>query len=53
MVEIALIPHTLENTTFGIKKIGDTVNIEIDILSRYLSNIYRFSGNDKHNSKIY
>lgn len=53
MVEIALIPHTLENTTFGIKKIGDTVNIEIDILSRYLSNIYRFSGNNKQNSKIY
>ena len=53
MVEIALIPHTLENTTFGIKKIGDTVNIEIDILSRYLLNIYRFSGNNKQNSKIY
>ena len=53
IVEIALIPHTLENTTLGIKKAGDAVNIEVDILSRYISNIYQFSGNNKKNSKIY
>ena len=53
IVEIALIPHTLENTTLGIKKVGDAVNIEVDILSRYISNIYQFSGNNKKNSKIY
>jgi riboflavin synthase len=52
-VEIALIPHTLDNTTLGIKKAGDAVNIEVDILSRYISNIYQFSGNNKKNSKIY
>lgn len=52
-VEIALIPHTLENTTLGLKQVGDSVNIEVDILSRYLSNIYQFSGNNKQNSKIY
>jgi riboflavin synthase len=53
IVEIALIPHTLENTTLGIKEAGNIVNIEVDILSRYISNIYQFSGNDKKNSKIY
>jgi riboflavin synthase len=53
IVEIAIIPHTLENTTFGLKKIGETVNIEVDIISRYLSNIYQYSGNNKQNSKIY
>jgi riboflavin synthase len=53
IVEIALIPHTLENTTLGIKEVGNIVNIEVDILSRYISNIYQFSGNDKKNSKIY
>jgi len=53
IVEIALIPHTLENTTLGIKKTGDAVNIEVDILSRYIFNIYQFSGNNKKNSKIY
>ncbi len=53
IIEIALIPHTLENTTLGIKKAGDAVNIEVDILSRYISNIYQFSGNNKKNSNIY
>ncbi len=53
IVEIALIPHTLENTTLGIKEAGDTVNIEVDILSRYISNIYHLSGKNKKNSKIY
>lgn len=53
LVEIALIPHTLENTTLGIKGQGNTVNIEVDILSRYLANIYQFSGNNNKNSKTY
>jgi riboflavin synthase len=52
-VEIALIPHTLENTTLGIKKIGDLVNVEADILARYVSNVYQNIGNNKNNSKIY
>ncbi len=46
-VEIALIPHTLENTTLGIKNIGDIVNVEVDILARYISNIYQNIGNNK------
>ena len=46
-VEIALIPHTLENTTLGIKNIGDVVNVEVDILARYISNIYQNIGNNK------
>ena len=52
-VEIALIPHTLDNTTLGIKNIGDLVNVEVDILARYVSNIYQNIGNNKKNSKIY
>lgn len=52
-VEIAIIPHTLENTTLGIKNIGDLVNVEADILARYVSNIYQNIGNNKKNSKIY
>lgn len=53
IIEISLIPHTLEKTTLGIKSAYDTVNIEIDILARYLENIYQFFGNNKENSKIY
>ena len=52
-IEIALIPHTLENTTLGIKKEGDFVNVEVDILARYISNIYQNIGNNKKNSKLY
>ena len=33
---VYLIPHTLKPTTFGTKRIGDKVNIEVDIIARYL-----------------
>jgi riboflavin synthase len=33
---VALIPHTLDVTTLGIKGKGDRVNIEVDILARYV-----------------
>lgn len=34
--EIAIIPHTFENTTLKGLKIGDFVNIEVDILAKYV-----------------
>ena len=34
--KIAVIPHTFANTTLSSLKIGETVNIETDILGRYL-----------------
>ena len=33
---VALIPHTLEVTTLGERQIGDTVNIETDLLAKYV-----------------
>ena len=33
---VAIIPHTLENTNLKYLKIGDFVNIETDILGRYI-----------------
>lgn len=33
---IYLIPHTLEVTTFGIKKVGQKLNIETDVLAKYI-----------------
>ena len=33
--KIAIIPHTLQETTLGLKKKGSTLNIEVDILMRY------------------
>jgi riboflavin synthase len=33
---VALIPHTLSETTMGIRKVGDHVNLETDVLAKYV-----------------
>ena len=40
-----LIPHTLEVTTLGGKKVGDRVNLETDILGKYI--LRYLSGRDE------
>lgn len=35
-VTVALIPYTMENTTLGVLKEGDKVNVETDVLARYI-----------------
>lgn len=37
LVDINIIPHTLENTTLGHLKQGDLVNLEIDLIARYVA----------------
>lgn len=34
---VAIIPYTMEHTNFGTIKIGDAVNIEFDIIGKYVS----------------
>lgn len=36
---VALIPHTLEVTTLGVRRPGDRVNIETDILAKYVEKL--------------
>ncbi len=36
---VALVPFTISRTTLGKRVIGDTVNIEVDIIARYLENL--------------
>ncbi len=36
---VNIIPHTLQNTTFGAAKTGDRVNLEIDMLARYVARL--------------
>jgi riboflavin synthase len=36
-VSVSLIPHTLSVTTLGLRRKGDRVNIEIDILGKYVA----------------
>lgn len=44
VITVALVPHTLENTNLGTLKTGDKINIETDILGRYL---YAFTHEDR------
>jgi riboflavin synthase len=47
---VAVIPHTFENTTLGRKRAGDCVNIEADILGKYVRQFLQ--GAKKGESKI-
>jgi riboflavin synthase len=38
---VALIPHTLENTTLGFKQPGATVNLETDLIAKYVHKFFR------------
>lgn len=39
---INLIPHTLTRTTWGRKKPGDLVNLEVDMFARYMARLLEF-----------
>jgi riboflavin synthase len=40
---VNIIPHTTKATTWGSLKAGDKVNIEIDMLARYLARLKEFA----------
>ena len=46
IVEIAIIPYTLKNTTLGIKVKSDTLNVETDIIGKYIDRLLTFDGED-------
>ena len=39
---IFLIPHTLTNTTWGEKKVGDKINLEVDMMARYVARLSEY-----------
>jgi len=39
IIEIAIIPHTFKNTNLSFKKVGDIVNIETDMIAKYVENM--------------
>ena len=39
--EVALIPHTLEQTTLGALQTRDEVNLEVDVLAKYVEKLIR------------
>jgi riboflavin synthase len=43
-IEVALIPHTLAETTLSDRGAGDLVNIEVDVLAKYAERVVRAVG---------
>jgi len=42
--EVCLIPETLKRTTFGTRPPGDTVNLEVDVIAKYVERLLRREG---------
>jgi riboflavin synthase len=40
-IGIAIIPHTMRKTVFGLRKVGDVVNLEFDVLGKYVECLFR------------
>lgn len=40
---VGLIPHTLAVTTLGERSVGDALNLEVDLLARYVARLLQFS----------
>ncbi len=36
---VTIIPHTRENTVFSGRKVGDTVNLEVDLVAKYVERL--------------
>ena len=41
-VEVALIPHTTAVTTLGRRLPGDPVNVELDVIAKYVERLVSF-----------
>ncbi len=42
---VSVIPHTLQNTNLVFKKIGNIVNIEFDLIAKYVEKMFTFENN--------
>jgi len=42
-VDISLIPETLERTTLGAAEAGTSLNVELDLIARYVERLLRFN----------
>lgn len=49
---VSIIPHTAEQTILSDKKIGDTVNLENDIVGKYVEKLLKTSDDKKRKSGI-
>ena len=48
---VSLIPHTAKETVLGFKKPGDTVNLENDVVGKYIEHFIMFDDNENNNGR--
>jgi len=47
---ICIIPHTLEVTTLGGLTVGQSVNLEVDLIARYLERLNQYDQPSRNNN---
>ena len=52
LFSVAIIPYTFENTTFGSLRPGDEVNLEFDIIGKYIGRYMAVYGEELRNRRI-
>ena len=50
--KVSIIPHTAANTILAVKKAGDVVNLENDIIGKYVEKLMRTAENETEESCI-
>jgi riboflavin synthase len=48
---LSLIPTTLDLTTLGLKQPGDPVNLEVDVIAKYVERMLGYEGNGRENGR--
>ena len=48
---VSIIPHTWSETVLALKRAGDTVNLETDVLGKYMEHLLRFSNSPAGHSQ--
>jgi len=52
LATVSLIPHTLKKTTLADRRDGDKVNLEVDILGKYLESIFASNKHELDENKL-
>lgn len=48
IIRLNIIPHTLKNTNLEFLKVGDLVNVEFDIIGKYIERLLGYKNNEAH-----
>jgi len=51
-IQVAIIPHTAKATTLGLKGVGTTVNLECDLIGKYLERLLMERGSEGPPQKV-